>query len=218
MKAAAFVAAVSLAAAAAFASGGGQGGGLLTAYDRSGNGVVVSNRFDGSGYSVALSHLNRRRGIDWERLHADGYQESANAVSIDGAGDIYVAGVRWWDNAKVFWVVKYSAVGDLLWERTDGAQNCAALVSATNDNGDLWLSGSCLTSGGRPVHTVLFDQYGNYRWGQFYDEGGRQYVRGLSLDVADRASVTMEFNQTGYNGSYIRTVVYDPAGGRLAVY
>jgi hypothetical protein len=196
-------------------------GDLFTLHDRWGNTISISNRFDGSNYFVWLTQFNPNRGINWDRPHHDVYPERANAVNIDVNGHIYVAGVRSMPVGKVFWIMKYSSAGDLLWERVDvGTQDCAAFQILPNDAGDVWVAGSCISSGRYPIRLLRYDNTGFPLWGQSYDEGGRNYVRGLTIDYADRASVTVEVNSGLLGGGppRIRTVVFDKAGSRVTAF
>ena len=197
-----------------------QGGGSLSATDRWGNLITVTNRFDGSSYYVQVTSFVPNRGVNWDRVHGDGYQESAHAVTLDGDGDVYVAGTRASSGAKYFWLMKYSNAGALLWERVDSTNGCSAFNAISNESGDVWAAGSCRIGTAMPAHLVRYDAAGNYVWGQLYDEGGRNYVRGLSLDIAERSSMTMEVMPGSFGGgaSLIRTVVYDRSGYRVTVY
>ena len=218
----AWLLAAALALAAGWASGDGgaaQSGGGLTAYDRQGNAITAANRFDGSRHFVQITSCSRLRGVNWDRIHSDGYQEAANAVAADAAGNVFVAGMRFNETAKAFWVVKLSPGGDFLWERTDSVQSCAAFNVLASEGGDAWVAGSCVVGGSTPARLARYDGSGSLLWSQLYDEGGRHYVRGLSLDFMGRASVTMEISRgLGAGGSAIRTAVYDQWGSRLAVY
>src|SRR5262245_13753049 len=109
-----------------------------------GNAITAANRYDGSRHFVQITSVSRVRGINWDRIHSDGYQENANAVAVDGAGNVFVGGMRFNAAAKAFWLMKLSPSGDLLWERTDTVSSCAIFNLLANEAGDAWAAGSCV--------------------------------------------------------------------------
>lgn len=195
-------------------------GDLFTAYDRWGNIFSVSNRFDGSRYYVQVSLFTRGGSTIWNRIHYDGHQERANTVGTDVHGNLYIAGVRFWQGVKNFLLLKYSPQGDLLWERTDSYRDCTAFSLAASQDGYVWAAGSCIAGNSYPMRLVRFDPGGGFLWAKLYDKGGRHYVQSLTLDPAERASVTVQIlsgNQAG--GAYqTQTVVYDKKGDMAASY
>lgn len=206
----------------AFGAGelGASGGDLFTVYDHWGNAIAVSNRYDGTQHYLHIASYNRNRYVNWERTHMDGYQERANSVALDPNGHVYIAGVRVFQGKKYLWAMKYSSAGDLLWEQADVYADCTAFSVAVNDGGESWLAGSCLMEGHHPVRVLRYSAAGSLLWGQLHYGNGRSYVRSLSVDFADRVSVTIEESPgaIGFGASAARTVVYDRQGGRVTTY
>lgn len=197
-----------------------QAGDPLTVYDAYGNAVIVSNRFDGTAHYVQVTSYNRNRWVNWEQIHKDGLNERAHSVALDGGGNILVAGTRGTAADKVIWTIKFAPNGNFLWERWDSFQGCHGLYAASNAAGDAWVAGSCASGGGYPTRLIRYDPYGNYLWAQSYEENGRGYIRGLSVDFTGRASLTVEIVSGYYGGSssVSRTVVFDGRGNRLVLY
>jgi hypothetical protein len=216
MRRAALAAAFLALSAAAFAVQFDNEGEAVTLYDRAGNGVTISNRFDGSAYSISLTSYNLYHNINWERQHQDDFQETILHAVMDLSGNVYMAGTRIWQGTKYLWAMKYSSQGQLLWERADVEPGCAALSVVPDEKGGAWVGGSCVQGDNAPVRLMRVASGGNSLWAQSYDGGGRNYVRNLTVDFAERAAVSIQVG-SGY-GSTPRTVVYDRYGNRLTVY
>lgn len=189
---------------------------LANVSDRLGNLVTVSNRPNGTSSTLQLTSINRYGNVNWDRSHSDGYLERATSFFIDASGSLVMAGVRVWNSVNYIWVMKYSNSGQLLWERADVKAGCTAFDIVANAAGDLWIAGSCIDGQSYPVRLLHYDQNGGLRWAQDYNEGGRNYVRNLSLDFIGRTSMTVEV--IGGFGRNARTVVYDGYGSRVASY
>ena len=185
--------------------------------DRRGNYISVSNRMAGNSSQVRLTSLNRYGNSNWDITHDDGYTERATSFHIDGSGALVVAGVRLVQGINYVWLMKYSSIGQSYWERADTMAGCAAFDIISNQNGDAWVAASCSEGQSAPVRLLHYNGSGYLLWAQNYDEGGRNYVRNLSLDFMSRVSMTIEIDK-GYGARGARTVVYDANGSRLAIY
>lgn len=185
--------------------------------DRQGNLITVSNRFDGSAAYVQLTSLNRYHSVNWDRSHNDGYAEQMTAVYLDAAGSVILTGVRVLQGVNYMWTMKYASNGQLVWERVDDARGCVAFTVVANENGDVWAAGSCANGTEFPSRLVHYSSDGAPLWSRSYSDSGRSYVRSLSLDYAERASLTFEVSGGSY-GKFPRTVVYDGNGNRLTMF
>ena len=196
------------------------GAGVLTLPLRSGGTVSVSNRYDGRGYSVWITEYDRFGSTLWNVPHSDIAQENAVTAAADLNGAVYVAGFRFASGAKYLWTMKISPMGVIQWERVDAYPGCTAFNVAYNGAGDVWTAGSCVGDREKPMRLAHYDTDGNFLWAQNYDAGGRNYVRTLTLDLLDRATVGIEV----YTGSYssgsssVKTAVFDKTGYRMVVY
>jgi hypothetical protein len=198
----------------------GLSGAPLLVYDRLGNAVSVSNRPMGKGSSVQVTSFNRMQGMNWSQSHFDGFEEMATSATTDADGNVYVTGFRTVEGGKAFWLLKYSAAGDRLWERADVATNCVSVSVLANDQGESWIGGSCAVQDTFPVRLIHFNSAGDVLWGQNYVGGLRNYVKAMNYDYLGRLSVSVMVSHGNYNDAptSLRTVVYDGAGGQLAVY
>lgn len=207
-----------LAAALAQAQDDGDGD-VLTAHDGRGNIATAFNQFDGRTHSIQVNRLTAQGYNVWTDEHADGYDEKAYAAAMDAAGGIYLAGVRAVEREKTFLVLKYSENGALAWEATDTASNCTATSLGTDREGDVVAAGVCRSANYFPARVVKFNTNGAFMWAQEYDGGGRNYIRGFSVDYTGNISVTVETVFGNYrDGSYVtRTILYSPTGQQLEV-
>jgi hypothetical protein len=197
-----------------------QSAGLLSVVTPAGNAITVSNRFDGTNFFVQITNFDKSGATVWNVSHYDSFQETANGLFVDAGGNVYVGGFRIANGTRYFWVLKLSSKGQIQWERVDSYQQCTGVSVSANAKGDAWIAGSCDNGGAHPARLLHYDAFGAYAWAQNYDGGGRNYVRGLSTDFLDRATVTVEVQQGNYGSglSKIQTIVYDGQGYKLVVY
>lgn len=185
--------------------------------DRRGNLISVSNRAAGTSSRIRLTSVNRYGNFNWDIDHSDGNMERATSFYMDGSGAPVVAGIRLRQGVNYIWLMKYSNTGQLLWEDADTAPGCAAFDVVAGLSGDVWVAASCADGQSSSVRLLHYSSAGNRQWAQNYAEGGRNYVRNLSLDFMGRVSLTLEIDN-GYGNRGGRTLVYDVYGSRLAVY
>jgi hypothetical protein len=192
----------------------------LLVYDKLGNTISVSNRLQGDAPFIQLTSFGRSGGMNWQQSHFDNYHELATAAAADANGNIYVAGTRFASAGKVFWAIKYSSAGDLIWEIADVAVDCVAVSVVANDRGESWLGGSCAIQDGYPARLLHYGADGGQIWAQNYVGGVRNYVKTMSYDYLGRLSVSVLVTQGNYveGPSNVRTVVYDTQGSELTVY
>lgn len=201
------------------ASVGGQDGGLLQVFDNAGNSVSAMSFTDGRSTAVRITFIDASGGVLWERTHADGYQEHANALVVDARGGILLAGVRFWQDSRFFWMMKLSPAGDLLWERSDTtAPGCEASYAAADEAGEAWVAGTCILSDGSyPARLMHLDAQGDTLWFQQVYNLGRNYVRGLGVDALGRSMLALAVQGgalSSWGGVSMKTVVYDRDGVR----
>lgn len=190
---------------------------LSNVSDRRGNLISVSNRAAGASSQVRLTSVNRYGAYNWDVYHNDGIMERATSFYIDGSGAPVTAGVRLWQGANYVWLIKHSAFGQFIWENADTVPGCMAFDIVANQRGDVWVAASCIDGQSYPVRLLHYSYTGSLLWAQNYNEGGRNYVRNLSVDFMSRVSLTLEIDN-GNITRYARTLVYDNYGTRLAAY
>lgn len=194
----------------------GSAGELDPEFDRLGNSVVVTNRFDGETYQVHIAQLSRNGALMRSHPHSDGFQEVAKALDVDREGNAAVGGIRYWQGRSFLWLIKYHPSANWAWEWADDRPDCTAEAVATSADGDAWIAGLCGGGYARVLRIVRLNPKGARVWGQAYDLGGARSISDLSVDFGNRVSVTALVGQG--QGMAIRTLVYGPSGERIAEY
>ena len=158
---------------------------VAVALDRNGN-VVVTGRsglFPSSAYYTA-KYAAVDGALLWEKLYDRGLQGGANAVAVDGIGDVIVTGTFSSTNVPFTnYTMKYSGTdGALLWEKHDGPRN--AYLLALGPNGTILVSGYSPAPNGDDYATVA----------------DREERRGSLLTVLSRSGNDFQFAFEGANG------------------
>lgn len=202
--------------AAALTGSATRAGEIAPDFDRLGNSVVVSNRFDGENYQVHIAQLSRNGGLLRSYPHSDGYQEVAKALQVDAEGNAVIGGVRYFQGRGFLWLMKYHPSSNYAWEWTDDRPDCTTETVATNGDGDAWIAGLCGAGANRVLRVARLNPKGARLWSQVYDLASARSISDLEVDFGNRASVTALIGQG--QGMGIRTLVYGPFGERVAEY
>ncbi|HVE15057.1 MAG TPA: hypothetical protein VNI01_16805 [Elusimicrobiota bacterium] len=208
-----------LACGAAAQTQRGEDGDVLTAHDGRGNIGTAYNQFDGRSYSIWITRMTSTGYVVWTYQHSDGYVEKAYSTTMDQNGNLFVAGLRTIQREKHFLLIKYADNGYLAWEASDDRSDCTATTVAVDQEGGVAVAGVCRSGGAYPARIVKYSAEGGRLWSQEYDNGGRNYVRGLQVDYQGNFSMSVETVAGDYrDGSYAtRSVTYGPTGQLLEV-
>ncbi len=168
----------------------------------------------------------------WTRQFGSGGHDRVRSVSVDGSGDIYVAGEA---SGSLFggqgvgaFLVKYSSEGNPLWARqfAPGASDIAFSVSI-DGNGNAYVAG--YTYGALPGQTnagaedaflVKYNSAGTLLWARQFGSGGSDRVRAMSVEggghvfVAGFTRGTLP-DQTSAGAEDAFLVKYNSAGNLL---
>ena len=196
-----------------------EGGDVLSAHDSRGNIGTVYNLFDGRDHSIQISRLAPNGYVHWTYQHQDGFYEKAYAAGMDADGNLFIAGERRAHGAKYILILKYDPNGHLIGETIDDAYDCSGVSMGVDREWGVTVAGVCRYGQTHPARVLRYDGDLRLLWVDEYDGGGRNYVKGLSVDYQGGSSVTVETVYGNYrDGSFMtRTVMYDPDGRRIAV-
>jgi uncharacterized delta-60 repeat protein len=179
--------------------------------------ILVSNSVGITLSAAARLFVSPRLQIAWLATYGAGPDDSANAIAVDEAGNVYVAGYVVTDNNgnADYATVKYDIWGNQLWvARYNGPANGndVAVAVAVDKSGNAYVTGYSQGLGTRDDYATLkYDPQGNQLWVARYNgpgnTGDRPAYYSIKVDDAANAYVT------GTAG----TVKYDPNGNQLWV-
>lgn len=161
---------------------------------------ILTIKYDSSGNEKWVKYYNNP--VNGE--------DGPTAIAIDNAGNIYIAGYSsYGGNNYVYCTIKYSTLGDMIWERDFGQPSASAGANAmaVDERCNVYVTGM---SSNHAI-TVSYDSSGNLRWSKdYYGTFGSQ-ANAMALDEDDNVFVTgQSAESTGYQ--YF-TVKYDSNGG-----
>ena len=124
------------------------------------------------------------------RFHGGGY-DRADALTVDGGGNAYVAGAIDSNGGSTFGVVKLSPQGSVVWSAhyngSAGGVGGGALAVAVDANGNVYAAGY---TGDGVIFNTNFDQLvvkfgsnGAQQWAQRYDGPARGYDQATAIAV-----------------------------------
>ncbi len=216
----------------------GADGATALALDESGN-VYVTGQSLGSGriYDYATVKYDADGNEMWAARFAgqgsSSTSDSATAIAVDGAGNVYVTGYAFGRQlshfvAHDYATVKYDALGNELWARRYGGTldgNDEARALTLDGAGNVYVTGrSSVTPGGPGLYdyvTIKYDALGNQLWIRRYNgpAGGSDSATALALDADGNAYVTgsSDASRTSPSNPDYATVKYDAEGNELWV-
>jgi len=196
---------------------------LALAVDGSGN-VYVTGRSQGAGtdYDYANVKYNAAGQQLWIARYSGPYRDLANAIAVDGSGNVYVTGQSepvFGSNIYDYVTIKYDASGAELWVahyNGPGNDDDVASAIAVDGSGNVYVTGRSHGAGtDYDYATIKYNALGVEEWVARYngpgnafdfaaaiavDGGANVYVTGQSVGPAPLNSVdyaTIKYNASG---------------------
>lgn len=212
--------------------GPGQGSDVVfdMALDAAGN-VYVTGEADGGAGSrrdYTTIKYDRNGNVLWVAEY-DGpghYHDSARALALDAAGNVYVTGYCYTDNItrEDYATVKYDAAGNQLWvahyvgpaRPPDSAYDAAEAI-AIDAAGHVYVTG--YSDGGETGYdylTIEYDAQGNEQWVARYNgtSNHRDYAQAIAVSASGHVYVTGYSDNLWTRQDYT-TVKYDGNGRQI---
>ena len=196
---------------------------LALAVDGSGN-VYVTGRSQGAGtdYDYATVKYNASGQQLWIARYSGPYRDLANAIAVDGSGNVYVTGQSepvFGSNIYDYVTIKYDASGAELWVahyNGPGNDDDVASAIAVDGSGNVYVTGRSHGAGTDYDYAAIkYNALGVEEWVARYngpgnafdfaaaiavDGGANVYVTGQSVGPAPLNSVdyaTIKYNASG---------------------
>lgn len=189
--------------------GGGTEFGAGIALDSSGNIYVAggTDSLTGSG-NVFLLKFNPAGGLVWQKTWGGGSADYGTGIAVDASGNIYVTGTTVSIGAGLadLILLKFSSVGNLLWQRVwGGTAGDFGTGVALDPLGNIYVTGRTGSSGAGGTDALLlkFDPGGTLLWqkvwggsngdegdGVAVDSSGNIYITGRTLSLTSATYMT----------------------------
>jgi|GEM_PF-1800741 len=213
--------------------GQGHDSALALAVDPSGEDVYVTGRsYSSTTADYATIAYDADGNQRWEARYDNGDFDSADAIAIDGEGDVYVTGFSIGSDGT-YATIKYDSAGNQLWAMRHSGWGSGAIALSLDGSGYVYVTGV-------DFMTIKYSPNGDEVWtatrtdaftgsdnayAATVDSSGNAYVAGGTVGVGtDTDFTTLKFNTDGseawvasyndiWNGQdYARAIAMDSAG------
>jgi hypothetical protein len=204
--------------------GNGHDGASAIAVDGFGN-IYVTGASEGIGanYDYATIKYYPNGDTAWvRRYNGPGYDyDYAHAMTIDGSGNIYVAGQSIGTGTQHdYTTIKYDSSGNELWVRRyngPGNSNDQIYAMAMDGSGSVYVTGQSYGVGsGYDYATIKYYPNGDTAWVRRYTGPAYDYdcASAITIDGSGNAYVTGQSIGTGTQHDYA-TIKYDSSGNEF---
>jgi uncharacterized delta-60 repeat protein len=199
------------------------------ALDAAGN-VYVTGESDGgdSRRDYATIKYDRNGNMLWVATYngPGNYHDSARAIALDAAGNVYVTGYCYSDKItrEDYATIKYDAAGNQLWvshyigpARSPYSAYDRAEAIAVDASGHVYVTGySDGGSTGYDYVTIEYDAQGNEQWVARHNgtANSRDYAQAIAVNASGQVYVT-GYSENLWTGQDYTTVKYDGSGRQL---
>lgn len=141
----------------------------------------------------------------------------ANALAVDGAGNVHVAGVERVNGFQVYITIKYNTFGDTLWVRRFTPNpnfHAKARGIALDNEGNVYVTGNgvLISTQGNDIFTIKYNAAGDSLWTQRFQLNSGDVANAIALDDFQNVYVTGTTVGSGLTHKNIVTVKYSEDG------
>lgn len=191
------------------------------AIDGSGN-VYVTGYTEGTtnAYAYGTVKYNSMGTQQWVAIYdPTSNNDYANAIAVDGSGNVYVTGVAS-PSSSNYGTVKYNNSGNEQWSvQYDGGGNLTDIANAiaVDGSGNVYVTGQATdASGNANIATIKYSSSGLQQWIAFYNGSGDTMDVGVSIAVDASGNVYVAGNTiSATSGVNYVTIKYNSSGSEL---
>jgi len=196
----------------------------------SGDAMGKKVRMDGGGNTIVTGFVTnatvkeiytvKYRGSDgallWDRSYGAGYENDANGLTVDAAGDVYITGYTWTLEGKEnYYTARYGGTtGNLVWQQTfdSGSGNTDVAVPLVLDEaGNLFVTGYTVSAAIYRFQTIRYMRdNGNLLWQQTFTGPANDDSRPVGIGLSPDGEVMVAgWTVNGANDLDYYVVTYD---------
>lgn len=167
----------------------------------------------GSLSARGFGMLNLGGGYWIATLGGTGY-EYGSGISVDGAGNVYMAGYTNSAGAGAddILIAKYNTSGVIQWQRTLGSStNNVAYDIDVDASGNVYIAGYTDNSGANTI-TAKYDPNGVIQWQKTLDSSGSDAAYGIGVDSTGNSYIAGYTDGAGAGGQDVLIAKYNTTG------
>jgi uncharacterized delta-60 repeat protein len=151
----------------------------------------------------------------WVRRVVDGQSQTAEALTVDAVGNVYVTGYQYFNSNGDVLTLKYSPDGEVLWEQrySSPGGNNQPNDMALDASGNTYVAGASWVPAQEDFDLLLlkYDSDGDLLWDRTLDNGDGQLDTGYSLAIDPDGNAIV----AGFTEPNAYLVKYSPTGDLL---
>jgi uncharacterized delta-60 repeat protein len=142
----------------------------------------------------------------WMGTLEGGPYDAANAIAIDSAGNVYVAGDSNASGTLRIQLAKYNASGVIQWQRNLNPSNNGYAI-AVDSSSNVYIAG---VGNGTVTQIAKYDTSGTILWQRKLTDAGSSYAYGIALDSSANVYVSGNMYTSGSQAIFVAK--YDTSG------